>query len=82
MKQGMLTAVQVPLCVAQIANEMWPYMKELAQIGNMNCKSDLQVNDLWLVVDPLCKCQFEVMVKKVSAWAHIQASSRQTSPSG
>jgi glutamate formiminotransferase/formiminotetrahydrofolate cyclodeaminase len=42
MKQGMLTAIQVPMCVAQIANEMWPYMKELAQVGNLNCKSDLQ----------------------------------------
>ncbi|BFZ01941.1 hypothetical protein BsWGS_04980 [Bradybaena similaris] len=42
MKQGMLTAVQVPMCVAQIANELWPHMKELAQIGNLNCKSDLQ----------------------------------------
>ena len=43
MRQGMLTAVQVPMCVAQIANEMWSPIKELAKIGNINCKSDLQV---------------------------------------
>jgi len=42
MRQGMLTAVQVPMCVAQIANEMWSPIKELAKIGNINCKSDLQ----------------------------------------
>lgn len=42
MKQGMLTAVQVPMCVAQIANDMWPYLNDLAKIGNINCKSDLQ----------------------------------------
>ncbi|CAG5127911.1 unnamed protein product [Candidula unifasciata] len=42
MKQGMLTAVQVPMCVAQIANELWLHLKELAQVGNLNCKSDLQ----------------------------------------
>ncbi|XP_005089955.1 formimidoyltransferase-cyclodeaminase [Aplysia californica] len=42
MRQGMLTAVQVPMCVAQIANEMWPHLKEMAKIGNINCKSDLQ----------------------------------------
>lgn len=43
MKQGMLTAIKVPMCVAQIANGMWPHIKELAKIGNINCKSDLQV---------------------------------------
>jgi len=42
MRQGMLTAVQVPMCVAQIANDMWPHLKELAEVGNINCKSDLQ----------------------------------------
>ena len=44
MRQGMLTAVQVPMCVAQIANDMWPHLKELAAVGNINCKSDLQVD--------------------------------------
>ncbi|KAI8793370.1 hypothetical protein BgiMline_003381 [Biomphalaria glabrata] len=42
MKQGLMTAIQVPMCVAQLANEMWPYLLELAEIGNLNCKSDLQ----------------------------------------
>ncbi|XP_059175459.1 formimidoyltransferase-cyclodeaminase-like [Physella acuta] len=41
-KQGLLTAVQIPMCVAQIANDMWPHLKELAKVGNFNCKSDLQ----------------------------------------
>lgn len=42
MKKGLLTAVQVPMCVAKIANDMWPVMKELAHKGNIDCKSDLQ----------------------------------------
>ncbi|KAK7109256.1 formimidoyltransferase-cyclodeaminase-like [Littorina saxatilis] len=43
MESGLLTAVQVPLCVARVVNTLWPALKELAAIGNINCKSDLQV---------------------------------------
>ncbi|XP_064613955.1 formimidoyltransferase-cyclodeaminase-like [Liolophura sinensis] len=43
MQQGLQTAVQVPLTVARIANSLWPTLKELAEVGNINCRSDLQV---------------------------------------
>ncbi|KAL8587067.1 hypothetical protein ACOMHN_023457 [Nucella lapillus] len=43
MESGLLTAVQVPLCVARVANSLWPSLKELSTMGNINCKSDLQV---------------------------------------
>lgn len=43
MQEGLHTAIRVPLTVSRLANSIWPYMKELAEIGNINCKSDLQV---------------------------------------
>ncbi|CAC5378758.1 FTCD [Mytilus coruscus] len=43
MQEGLHTAIRVPLTVSRLANSMWPYLKELAEIGNINCKSDLQV---------------------------------------
>lgn len=43
MQEGLHTAIRVPLTVSRLANSMWPYLKDLAQIGNINCRSDLQV---------------------------------------
>lgn len=43
MQEGLQTAITVPLTVARITNTLWPTLKELAQIGNINCKSDMQV---------------------------------------
>ncbi|XP_062616519.1 formimidoyltransferase-cyclodeaminase-like isoform X2 [Saccostrea cucullata] len=43
MQEGLKTAIQVPLTVSRIANQLWPTIKELAAICNINCKSDLQV---------------------------------------
>ncbi|ESP01789.1 hypothetical protein LOTGIDRAFT_139083 [Lottia gigantea] len=43
LQQGLSTAVKVPLCVAKIVTSLWQPLKELAEIGNINCKSDLQV---------------------------------------
>ncbi|XP_046369609.2 formimidoyltransferase-cyclodeaminase-like [Haliotis rufescens] len=43
MQRGLLTAVQVPMCVARIVNSLWPHLTEIAKIGNINCRSDLQV---------------------------------------
>ncbi|XP_063421007.1 formimidoyltransferase-cyclodeaminase-like isoform X2 [Mytilus trossulus] len=43
MQEGLHTAIRVPLTVSRLANSMWPFLKELAEIGNINCKSDLQV---------------------------------------
>ena len=43
METGLLTAVHVPLCVARVVNTLWPTLKELSAVGNINCKSDMQV---------------------------------------
>ncbi|XP_060081150.1 formimidoyltransferase-cyclodeaminase-like, partial [Ylistrum balloti] len=43
MQDGLMTAVQVPLTVSRLTNSMWPSLKELAAVANINCKSDLQV---------------------------------------
>lgn len=43
MESGLVTAVQVPLCVAKLVTTLWPLLKELALVGNIKCKSDLQV---------------------------------------
>lgn len=43
MQEGIQTAIQVPVTVSRIANQLWPTLKELAAVCNLNCKSDLQV---------------------------------------
>ncbi|KAL4222563.1 hypothetical protein ACF0H5_018602 [Mactra antiquata] len=43
LQQGLCTAIQVPLTVARLTNELWEPLSELSKIGNINCKSDLQV---------------------------------------
>merc|ERR1719309_964503 len=43
MEAGLKTAVGVPLNLAVKANALWDSLWELAQCGNINCKSDLQV---------------------------------------
>ena len=43
MEMGLKKAVSVPMGLACKANEAWPTLLELAQTGNINCKSDLQV---------------------------------------
>jgi hypothetical protein len=35
MQEGLHTAIRVPLTVSRLANSMWPYLKDLAQIGNI-----------------------------------------------
>ena len=42
---GLKTAVSVPFGLAQKANSVWDILMELAQVGNINCKSDLQVRN-------------------------------------
>ena len=44
MQDGLCTAIQVPLTVSRLTNGLWEPLKELAKIGNINCKSDLQVS--------------------------------------
>lgn len=43
MQDGLKKAIQVPLGLAIKINSVWDTMLELAKIGNINCKSDLQV---------------------------------------
>ncbi|KAH3706117.1 hypothetical protein DPMN_065497 [Dreissena polymorpha] len=43
LQEGLCTAVQVPLTVARISNSLWGPLRGLAAVGNINCKSDLQV---------------------------------------
>ncbi|KAK2164306.1 hypothetical protein LSH36_66g07035 [Paralvinella palmiformis] len=42
-QRAVKNAIAVPMTMAQTANSLWPSMKELAKIGNISCKSDLQV---------------------------------------
>jgi hypothetical protein len=43
MQIGLITAVSVPASLANRANSMWDTLKDLAHLGNVGCKSDLQV---------------------------------------
>lgn len=43
MQEGLKTAVRVPLRVMQIGDGCWDYMEEMAEHGNLNSKSDLEV---------------------------------------
>ncbi len=43
MQRALCSAISVPMTVAKKANLVWPALKELAKICNINCKSDLQV---------------------------------------
>uniref|UniRef100_A0A8C3F210 Formimidoyltransferase-cyclodeaminase n=1 Tax=Chrysemys picta bellii TaxID=8478 RepID=A0A8C3F210_CHRPI len=43
MQQGLKKAVGVPFSLAEKVNALWPMLKEMAQYGNVACKSDLQV---------------------------------------
>jgi hypothetical protein len=43
MQDGLKVAIDVPLETMKIADTCWDWMVELATVGNINCKSDLQV---------------------------------------
>lgn len=43
MEDGLKTAVGVPLSLAKRSNTIWESLLDLAECGNINCKSDLQV---------------------------------------
>ena len=43
MQDGLKKAVQVPLALAETASKLFVPFAQLAEIGNINCKSDLQV---------------------------------------
>jgi len=43
MERALHKAINVPLSLARHVNSVWHYLTELAKVGNINCKSDLQV---------------------------------------
>ena len=43
MQQGLKVAIDVPFKLVTTVNGLWPTMVEIAGVGNINCKSDLQV---------------------------------------
>jgi len=43
MQEGLKTAIGVPMSLVLKANSIWSHLLELAECGNINCKSDLQV---------------------------------------
>ena len=43
MQEGLKKAVSVPMKLAMTASALFAPLQELAQLGNINCKSDLQV---------------------------------------
>ena len=43
MQEGLKKAVSVPMKLAMTASALFAPMQELVQLGNINCKSDLQV---------------------------------------
>ena len=40
-----ISQIGVPMSLAQKTNSLWEPLLDLAECGNMNCKSDLQVNN-------------------------------------
>lgn len=43
MQEGIKKAIDVPLTVMRIADECWEWMVEMAKVGNMSSRSDLEV---------------------------------------
>ncbi|XP_039336369.1 formimidoyltransferase-cyclodeaminase isoform X1 [Saimiri boliviensis] len=43
LQEGLRRAVSVPLTLAETVASLWPALQELAQCGNLACRSDLQV---------------------------------------
>nr|XP_035138901.2 formimidoyltransferase-cyclodeaminase isoform X3 [Callithrix jacchus] len=43
LQEGLRRAVSVPLTLAETVTSLWPALQELAQCGNLACRSDLQV---------------------------------------
>ena len=43
LQNGLKTAVKVPMTLARKASALFTPLEQLAKLGNINCKSDLQV---------------------------------------
>eukprot|EP00605_Chrysophyceae_sp_TOSAG23-4_P002060 GSChrysophyteH1.ASY1.ANO1.2281.1 assembled CDS len=67
MQRGLKVAVEVPLETMKIANLCWDWMLELAKVGNINSKSDLQVGARCLEVGIWgCLKNVEINLKDVT----------------
>jgi len=49
MQDGLKVAIEVPFKLANTVNGIWGALEEMASVGNINCKSDLQVSARCLV---------------------------------
>ena len=45
-------SINVPLSTLREVANVWGYLHKAARIGNMNCKSDIQVSVLYYADDP------------------------------
>jgi len=43
MQKAIVTAIQVPMGLAETLNSVWEKLELVAKVGNVNCKSDVQV---------------------------------------
>ena len=43
MQEGIKKAIEVPLKVMRLGDECWQWMFEMAKVGNMSSRSDLEV---------------------------------------
>lgn len=68
LQDGLKMSIQVPLTVSRLANSVWPQLKELARIGNVNCKSDMQVRTIFKTtvqereLQPYCISKFMTLL--------------------
>ena len=44
MREANKNSIQVPMSVLQKVSRVWDAMEKIAKIGNINCKSDIQVS--------------------------------------
>lgn len=49
MEAGLRKAIAVPLHLAKHVDSVWDVLIQLASVGNINCKSDLQVHEKHLL---------------------------------
>ena len=56
MEAGLRKAIDVPLYLAKYVDSVWKTLVQMTAVGNINCKSDLQVSScIYIVcVDVVC----------------------------
>jgi len=72
MQKGLKVAIDVPLDTMKIADKCWEWMIELAKIGNINSKSDLQVGARCLEVGIWgCWKNVEINLKDITDQVYV-----------